>query len=259
MHHRLAKILAVKQNEVARLKRSMPFSRDNRRQSLRDFKAAISLPGKINLIAEIKFASPSAGRIREKADPTVIGRIYQDAGAAAISLLTDQLFFEGDLAQLPRLKKATALPILRKDFIIDAVQIWEAFFYGADAILLIARILSQPQLAEYIALCRELGLAPLTEVHSRDDLEKAVVSGAEIIGINNRDLDSFKVDMQTTFRLAPLVPAHCICVSESGIAGEKDIIALKTADIEAVLVGSTLMRSQNLVRRTEKFVSAGKK
>ena len=224
MHHRLAKILAEKKNEVARLKRSIPFSRDSQQPSLRDFKTAISLPKKINLIAEIKFASPSAGRICEKADPAVIGRIYQDAGAAAISLLTDQRFFDGDLAQLPRLKNATALPILRKDFIIDAIQIREAFFYGADAILLIARILSQPQLAEYIALCHELGMAPLTEVHSRGDLEKAVVSGAEIIGINNRDLDSFKIDMQTTFRLAPLVPALCVCVSESGIAGEEDII-----------------------------------
>jgi indole-3-glycerol phosphate synthase len=259
MHHRLAKILAEKKNEVARLKRAMPFSRNNQRQSLRNFKAAISLPEKINLIAEIKFASPSAGRIREKADPTVIGRIYQDAGAAAISLLTDQRFFDGDLAQLPCLKNATALPILRKDFIIDAIQIREGFFYGADAILLIARILSQSQLSEYIALCDELGMASLTEVHSRDDLEKAVVSGAEIIGINNRDLDSFRVDMQTTFQLAPLVPAHCVCVSESGITGEADIISLKTADIQAVLVGSTLMRSQNLAGRTEKFVSAGKK
>ena len=259
MHHRLAKILDEKKKEVARLKCSMPFSRDNQRQSLRDFKAAISSPEKIDLIAEVKFASPSAGRIREKADPSVIGRIYQDAGAAAISLLTDQRFFDGDLAQLPRLKNATALPILRKDFIIDAIQIREAFFYGADAILLIARILAQPQLAEFIALCGELGLAPLTEVHSRDDLEKAVVSGAEIIGINNRDLDSFKIDMQTTFRLAPLVPAHCVCVSESGITGEEDITALKTADIQAVLIGSTLMRSQDLAGRTKKFVSAGKK
>ena len=123
MHHRLAEILAEKQNEVARLKRAMPSSRDRERLPLRDFKAAISLPQKINLIAEIKFASPSAGLIREKADPVSIGRIYQDAGATAISLLTDQRYFQGDLAQLPRLKKAITLPILRKDFIIDAVQV----------------------------------------------------------------------------------------------------------------------------------------
>lgn len=258
MHHRLADILAEKQNEVARLKRAMPFNRDTERQPQRDFKAAISIPQKINLIAEIKFASPSAGLIREKADPTSIGRIYQDAGAAAISMLTDRRFFRGDLEQLPRLKKAISLPILRKDFIIDEVQIQEAFFYGADAILLIARILSQQQLTEYIALCQELGMTPLTEVHSREELEKALVSGAEIIGINNRDLDSFNVDINTTFELAPLIPRRCVRVSESGITREEDIIALKTTGIHAVLVGSSLMRSKDLALKTKEIVNAGK-
>jgi indole-3-glycerol phosphate synthase len=258
MHHRLAEILAEKQNEVARLKKSLPFNRDKERPPVRDFKAAISIPQKINLIAEIKFASPSAGLIRKKADPISIGHIYQDAGAAAISLLTDQRFFQGDLEQLPRLKKAISLPILRKDFIIDEVQVRETFFYGADAILLIARILSQQQLTEYIALSRELGMTPLTEVHGRDELEKAVASGADIIGINNRDLDSFDVIINTTFELAPLIPPHCICVSESGISKEEDIIALKTTGIHAVLVGSSLMRSKDLALKTKEIVNAGK-
>ena len=258
MHHRLVEILDEKKNEVARLKKSMPFNRDKKRQPLRDFKAAISVAQKISLIAEIKFASPSAGRIREKVDPISIGRIYQDAGAAAISLLTDKRFFQGDLEHLPRLKKATVLPILRKDFIIDEVQLREAQFYGADAVLLIARILSQQQLAEYLALCRELGLAPLTEVHDRDDLEKAVACDAEIIGINNRDLDSFKVDINTTFDLAPLIPQHCVCVSESGITEEKDIFALKTKRIHAVLVGSSLMSSKEPAKKTKEIVNAGK-
>ncbi len=258
MHHRLEEILAEKQNEVARLKKRMPFNRDKKRLPLRDFKAAISIPQKISLIAEIKFASPSAGLICQKTDPISIGRIYEDAGAAAISLLTDQRFFQGNLDHLPRLKKAISLPILRKDFIIDEVQVREAFFYGADAILLIARILSQQQLTEYIALCRELGITPLTEVHCRDDLEKAVVSGAEIIGINNRDLDSFKVDINTTFELAPLIPHHCVRVSESGITEEEDIYALKTTSIHAVLVGSSLMRSKDLALKTKEIVNAGK-
>lgn len=258
MHHRLKEILAEKQNEVARLKKFMPIGRDMERQPLRDFKTAISIPQKINLIAEIKFASPSAGLIRQKTDPISIGRIYEKAGAAAISLLTDQQFFRGDLEQLPRLKKAISLPILRKDFIINEVQVWEAFFYGADAILLIARILSQQQLAEYIALCRELGMAPLTEVHSREDLEKAVVSGAEIIGINNRDLDNFKVAVHTTFKLAPLLPRNCIGVSESGITEAEDVLALKTTGIQAVLVGSALMKSKNLALKTKEIVNAGK-
>ncbi|MDX1708213.1 MAG: indole-3-glycerol phosphate synthase TrpC [Desulfobacterales bacterium] len=258
MHQRLNEILAQKRDEVTRLKRSMPHNRDNERPPLRDFKSAISIPQQVNLIAEIKFASPSAGLIREKADPVAIGRIYEEAGAAAISLLTDQRFFKGDIAQLPRLKKAISLPILRKDFIIDAIQIREAFLYGADALLLIARILSQQQLAEYIMLCRKLGMAPLTEVHSKEDLEKAVASGAEIIGINNRDLDNFIVDMNTTFELAPLIPNHCVGVCESGVSGEEDIVALKTTSIHAVLVGSSLMQSEDPGLKTQKIVRAGK-
>ena len=257
MHHQLAKILAEKQHEVARLKRSMPSGWDKERQPIRDFKAAVSIPQKINLIAEIKFASPSAGLIREKVDPISIGRIYQDAGAAAISLITDQKFFQGDLEHLPRLKKAVSLPILRKDFIIDEVQVREAYIYGADAILLIARILSQQQMTDYIDLSRELGLTPLTEVHSRGDLEKALLSGADIIGINNRDLNSFKVNINTTFELAPLIPYHCVQVSESGIS-EEDVIALRKSSIHAVLVGSSLMRSRDLKLKTKEIVNAGK-
>ena len=244
---------------MARLKKSRPFNRDKERQPLRDFKAAISIPQKISLIAEIKFASPSAGRIREKADPIPIGRIYEDAGAAAISLVTDRPFFQGDLEHLPRLKKALSLPILRKDFIIDAVQVRQAYFYGADAILLIARILSQQQLAELIGACREMGMAPLTEVHDRDDLEKAVACDAEIIGINNRDLDSFNVDIDTTFKLAPLVPNNCILVSESGITAKGDIRALQTTGIQAVLVGSALMRSRDPAKKTKEIVIAGQR
>jgi len=257
MHHQLGKILAEKKREVAGLKRSMPINRDEKQQSLRDFRAAISIPKKISLIAEIKFASPSSGLIREKTDPVAIGRTYQNAGAAAISFLTDKRFFKGDLEYLPRLKTAISLPILRKDFIIDEVQIREAFFYGADAVLLIARILSQQQLTEYIDLCNELGLAPLTEVHSIDDLEKAVASGADIIGINNRNLDSFIVDIHTTIELAPLVPNNCVLVSESGITTKDDICTLQKTGIQAVLVGSALMRSKDPAKKTKEIVAAG--
>jgi indole-3-glycerol phosphate synthase len=257
MHHRLKEILAEKKKEVASLKRIAAFKEHNNLSPLRDFKAAISVPHRISLIAEIKFASPSAGLIREKTDPTIMGRVYEEAGAAAISLLTDKRFFQGDLNQLPRLKRAISLPILRKDFIIDEVQVQEAFSYGADAILLIARILSQPQLAEFISMCRELGMAPLTEIHDGDDLEKAIESGADIIGINNRDLDSFKVDIRTTSELAPLVPDDCILVSESGIEKAEDIVSLKNSGIQAVLVGSALMRSNDPAAKTAEFVNAG--
>ncbi len=257
MHQRLQEILAEKKEEVARLKTTMSFSAIGDALSARDFKAAIADPPKIHLIAEIKFASPSAGLIREKTDPTAIGRIYEKAGAAAISLLTDQKFFRGDLSQLPDLKRAIALPILRKDFIIDEVQVNEAKYYGADAILLIARILTRSQLKDLIIMCRELNMAPLTEIHDRKDLEKAVDCGADIIGINNRDLDSFKVDIKTTFELAPEVPQDCILVSESGITNKEDILSLKDSGVQAVLVGSALMQSKDLAEATTQFVNAG--
>ena len=259
MHHLLEQILQEKQKEVARLKNIMQVEGDSDLPPQRDFKAAISMPEKINLIAEIKFASPSAGLIRPKTDPVRIGRIYEEAGAAAVSLLTDKRFFQGDPAQLPRLKKAISLPILQKDFFIDEVQVRQAFFCGADAILLIARILSQQQLEELISMSRELGIAPLTEVHDKVDLEKALACGAEIIGINNRDLDSFKVDMGTTFELAPLVPKNRILVSESGIESRADILSLKATGIQAVLVGSALMRSNDPTSKVGEIVKAGTK
>ena len=257
MHHLLEQILQEKQNEVARLKKVMPAEGDHQLPPRRDFKAAISLPEKINLIAEIKFASPSAGLIRKQTDPVFIGRIYEEAGAAAVSLLTDKRFFRGDVAQLPRLKRAISLPILRKDFIVDEVQVQEAFSYGADAVLLIARILPQQQLKELISMCRELGMAPLTEVHDKEDLDKALSCGADPIGINNRDLDSFKVDIRTTLELAPLVPKNHILVSESGIGNGGDILSLKAAGIHAILVGSALMGNKDPAAKTAEIVKAG--
>jgi indole-3-glycerol phosphate synthase len=257
IHQRLAEILTEKKNEVARLKKSMPAEIDGHIPPIRDFKAAVSAPQQINLIAEIKFASPSAGLIRPKTDPVLIGRMYEAAGAAAISLLTDKRFFQGDLDHLPHLKRAIALPILRKDFIIDEVQVREASIHGADAILLIARILSQAHLAELISACRELGMDPLTEVHDRDDLEKAIESKAEIIGINNRDLDTFTVDIKTTFELAPLVPDDRVVISESGLAKKADILSMKDTRVQAVLVGSALMKNNDLAGKTTELVKAG--
>ena len=223
----------------------------------RDFKAAISKPDNIRLIAEIKFASPSAGVIRDRMDPCAIGRAYEDAGAAAISLLTDNRFFGGSLEELPRLKRAVSLPILRKDFIIDAIQVRESLLHGADAILLIARILSRERLKDLLALSKELTLTPLTEVHDLYDLEKAVDCGAEIIGINNRNLDTFEVNLRTTLDLAPRVPENCIIVSESGISHPEDIRRLKKSGIRAVLVGTSIMKSMDMGRKIKELVEAG--
>jgi indole-3-glycerol phosphate synthase len=257
MHQKLIEIIEEKKKEVTKLKRDGIIPPDGEIPGLRDFKAAISKPGRINLIAEIKFASPSAGSIREKKDPSAIGRIYEAAGASAISLLTDRKFFQGDIAYLPLLKRAISLPILRKDFIIDEIQLEEATLYGADAALLIARILTTEQLKDLIAACRALGPVPLTEIHDMDDLDKAIECGADIIGINNRDLDTFEIDIHNTFKLAPLTPESCIIVGESGIEDEEDIRALKGTGVNAVLVGSALMKSNDIGQKTTSIVKAG--
>ena len=259
MHSRLREILIEKRKEVDRLKKKgISTPGEDGLPPARDFMGAISVPHEIGLIAEIKFASPSAGTIRKKTDPLTIGRMYEEAGAAAISLLTDKKFFQGELENLPLLKRAISLPILRKDFIIDEIQVRESSLWGADAILLIARILSGQQLKRLLDISHELGLSALTEVHDKDDLQKAIECGAEIIGINNRDLDTFKVDIRTTIELATLVPERHILVSESGISKGEDIQSLKATGIQAILVGSALMRSDDIAGKTRELVDAGK-
>jgi indole-3-glycerol phosphate synthase len=258
MHRRMNEILGHKRREVENLrKKGLCISGENDLSPIRDFKTAISLPGRISLIAEIKFASPSAGVICEKMDPCAIGKIYEDAGAVAVSLLTDSRFFGGNLDDLRRLKKAVSLPILRKDFIIDEIQVRESFLYGADAVLLIARILLREQLKALIVLSKELRLAPLIEIHDRHDLEKAVDCGAEIIGINNRNLETFEVCLQTTLDLVPLVPKKCVIVSESGIFDKEHIQSLGKSGIQAVLVGTSIMESHDIASKTRELVDAG--
>ncbi|MFH1350412.1 MAG: indole-3-glycerol phosphate synthase TrpC [Pseudomonadota bacterium] len=258
MHSILSGILVEKHGEVARLNTSgIPSCEEMEIPSIRDFKGAISIPKRVNLIAEIKFASPSAGAIIEDGDPISIGQSYEKAGAAAISLITDRKYFRGDINHLPQLKKATSLPILRKDFIIHEIQVRQSYLWGADAILLIARILPKAQLKNLLDTCKELGMAALTEVHDRDDLKKAVECGAHIIGINNRNLDTFEVDLGTTFELASLIPNGHVIVSESGIMNKSDIWFLKQWNVHAVLVGTSIMKSRNMLDKTREFVLAG--
>lgn len=260
MNSPLAEILTEKREEVHRLKkRGLPWDRVRDPYPTRDFMGAISVPDRINLIAEIKFASPSAGIIRKEGDPIIIGQTYEEAGAAAISLLTDKRFFNGGLEYLPRLKKAVSLPVLRKDFIVDEIQVRESFMYGADAVLLIVRLLSQRQLKSLINLCKGLGMATLVEVHDRNDLKKALESDAKIIGINNRNLETFEVDLRTTMALAPLVPNRHISVSESGVSNGNDIQSLRRSGINAVLVGSSIMKSEDVLGKARKLVLAGKR
>ncbi len=258
MHAKLAEILKEKEAEIASLKSIGPSALEvDPSADRRDFKKVISGSCGIDLIAEIKFGSPSAGTIRHGSDPFRIGTAYEANGAAAISLLTDKKFFKGDLKHLPELKERIRLPILRKDFILHDIQVRESASFGADAILLIARILSFEQLKDLLGVSRNYGIAVLTEVHDREDLEKALTCDADIIGINNRDLDTFKIDLNTTFQLAPLVPEDRLLVCESGIGSDQDIALLKGLNIDAVLVGTALMSAEDPGKEAGKLVAAG--
>jgi indole-3-glycerol phosphate synthase len=255
----LSKILEEKRREVARLKNKRVVRIERGETPVLDFGDALSNGNGIRLIAEIKFASPSAGPIRTPSDPAEIGRTYSDAGAAAISLLTDRPFFGGSIESLPRLKTETDLPVLRKDFLIDPIQLEESYAYGADAALLICRILSKPQLGEMIDACDAMGLSALVEIHDQPDLQKALDGGARIIGINNRNLNTLEVDLRNTQFLAPLIPSGVTVVSESGIEEPKDIAFVGRFGVRAVLVGSSLMRSRDIFMKTKALVEAGAK
>ncbi len=258
MNSALHKIISEKHKEVERLK-SLGASgwSEHRALPVRDFTSAISSAG-ISLIGEIKFASPSSGIISRSKDPVSMGRIYEKAGAAAVSLLTDKPFFKGDLNNLPVLKRKISLPVLRKDFIIHEIQIRESYLWGADAVLLIVRILPDPLLKSLLASCKDLGMAALTEVHNREDLQRAIDAGAGLIGINNRDLDTFEINLDTTKGLAPMVPRDCTVVSESGIKDGNDIKALTKYGVRAVLVGTSLMKCNNIMEKARELVEAGK-
>ena len=259
MHAKLIEILEEKKKEVKRLKKGrLSLPEDHFSDNVRDFKKALTSNAGIDLIAEIKFGSPSAGIIREASDPLVIGRAYEKAGAAAISLLTDRKFFKGDLKNLGPLKQAVSLPILRKDFIIDEIQITESARFGTDAVLLIARILSVEQLKTLLHASREWGISALTEIHDKGDLKKALDCHAHIIGINNRDLDTFEINLNATLELAPLIPPNKVVISESGIHSGKEMQAFKGLNIQAVLVGSALMGADDPGRKAAALLKANR-
>jgi len=220
----------------------------------RDFLSAISKHEKMNLIAEIKKASPSAGVIREDFSVEKIAEAYKMTEVDAISVLTDKKFFQGEIKYLNTAKNVANVPILRKDFIVDEYQIYESRAYKADAILLIVRILERSQLADYLAMTKELGMAALVEVHSEKELEQALYCNAEIIGINNRDLDTLEVDIETSLRIRGEVPENKVVVSESGIKTRNNVEKLYKYGIHAILVGEILMRSNNIKSEIQKLI-----
>jgi indole-3-glycerol phosphate synthase len=253
----LDQIVAVKHEEVARLKKAAPLAQLQKAVGdfppARDFRGAISRRS-CAIIAEVKRSSPSKGRIRVDFDPVQIASIYQEHGAQAVSVLTDAQFFEGNGAYLTTIKKSISLPLLRKDFIIDPYQIYETRILGADALLLIVAILEQRQLQEYCELAEQLGLAALVEVHTKQELAKALAAGAEIIGINNRDLMTFSTDLKKTIELAPMIPKGKIVVAESGIETRKDIELLMGAGVHCFLIGETLMRAKDIGKKLREFL-----
>jgi indole-3-glycerol phosphate synthase len=264
----LEKIVDVKKREVEARKRQVPIE-DLQARSLsvdrpRNFYAAITKQPlrKVNLIAEIKKASPSAGLIRQDFDPATLAKLYTHAGADALSVLTDETFFQGRLEFLQQVKKVTPLPILRKDFIIDEYQIYESRAYGADAILLIMEILTPEQLFDMLLLAGTLKLTSLIEVHSEESIlavRNAVGLPQErfsLLGINNRDLHTQTVDIENTIKLAGMLneSEREVLVSESGIKTADDIDRLAAADVKAVLVGETFMRSDNIEAKVEELL-----
>ncbi|MBI5418289.1 indole-3-glycerol phosphate synthase TrpC [Candidatus Poribacteria bacterium] len=249
----LDQIVKQKKNDIELKKNQNPLSelKKNIKETINiaKFKSAISVPNKINLIAEIKNASPSRGVLRTPFYPKEIANIYSACKVSAISVLTEMHYFKGNLEYLKEIQAITNIPLLMKDFIVDEYQIYEANIYGASAVLLIAAILDLNKLTHFLNLTNELGLDALVEVHDKEDMNKALSANAEIIGINNRNLKTFKVDLAASFELRKKILKNKIVVSESGIKNKDDIIRLKNAGFNAVLIGETFMQSPDIAAK----------
>jgi indole-3-glycerol phosphate synthase len=254
----LNEIVAYKKEELAETKRTALFSdvkaKARDAQPVHGFAKALLGNGDIRLIAEVKKASPSKGVIREDFDPVKIAGIYEEAGASCLSVLTEKKFFQGSLAYLGQIRKAVALPLLRKDFIIDEYQIFESRAAGADAILLISACLERQQIQDYLGIAKQLGLDVLVESHTYKELDKALLAGALLVGINNRDLTTFQVSLQTTLDLLNDIPDDRIVVSESGIATREDVVQLQQAGVDAILVGESLMREKDIGKKVKELL-----
>ena len=212
------------------------------------FQRQISRPDSLNLVAEIKKASPSRGLIRHDFNALTIADIYTANGAAALSVVTEEKYFLGKLGYLRDIAACSPVPVLCKDFIIDVVQIYEAFYYGASAILLITAILSDAQIREFLATARQLDIDCLLEIHNEQELRRALALEAPIIGINNRDLDTFEVDLSVSERLIPLIPKDRVIVVESGIRDHDDIVRFQQLGAQAVLIGEVFMRAKDIAQ-----------
>lgn len=260
--HILDRIVSKKRTEVAMAKEVVPLAvlehKAKERDKIRPFFKSLFQPGPfgVNIIAEVKRASPSKGVIRDNLDPGKYACHYEMAGAAAMSVLTDEGFFQGSVIDLSLARAAVKLPVLRKDFIVSSYQIYESVAIGADAVLLIVRILSAQQLKDYLDLSRELNVSALVEIHSEKEFETASEAGARLIGINNRDLDIFKTDINTSIRLAERLTTDQIGVAESGINSREDILRIRDSGIFNFLIGESLIRSNDTITFLKKLLGA---
>lgn len=254
----LDKILATKRDEVRRRSENQTAMQLERRLSQvpepRDFFTPVATGGNIQLIAEIKKASPSAGIIRRDFSPVEIARAYAAGGATCLSVLTDERYFMGSLDDLQQVRDAVDLPLLRKDFVIDRYQLLEARVAGADAVLLIAECLDDCRLRALHNQTLELGMTPLVEIHDAENLPRVLEAGARLIGINNRNLRSFETRLEHTLELLPSIPTACTVVSESGIRTHADLQRLQQAGVQAVLVGEHLMSQADIERATRQLL-----
>ncbi len=257
----LEKILAAKRREVEAAKARLPLGELQAQLAdappVRPFLEPLLHPDRVGLIAEVKRASPSAGVIRPDFDPVEIALAYQQGGADCLSVLTDREFFQGDIEYLRAIRRRSRLPVLRKDFLIDPYQLYEARAAGADAVLLIAECLAPEELARLYRLSLELGMTPLVEIYQAENLRRVIELGVRLIGINNRNLHTFQTDLQHTLELLPQVPADRVVVSESGIRTAEDLQRLFAAGVKAVLVGEHLMRQADVAQAVQRLL-AGK-
>jgi indole-3-glycerol phosphate synthase len=254
-------IVAKKRSEIEEAKSIRPARELERRAAsspaVCDFRAALETPAAVQIIAEVKKASPSAGVLRPDFDAVAIAQAYQAHGAACVSVLTDEHFFQGSLSDLESVRTAIRLPVLRKDFIIDAYQLLEARAAGADAVLLIAEILEGPMLPRLFQEAGELGMQALVELYDPGNLTRVLDSGARLIGVNNRDLRNFTTQLEHTLEVLARVPRDCCLVSESGIRTRADILRLGQAGVRAVLIGETLMRAPDMGAKLDELRGAG--
>src|ERR1700688_17800 len=240
----LDRIIEARRAAIAHRKKSVPETvlrfGVKQAQPVRDFAAALGRDA-LNVIAELKKASPSRGLIRADFDPVALAKTFEAAGAAALSVLTEEEFFQGDLKYMRDARAAVGVPVLRKDFIIDSWQVWEARATNADSFLLIVAGLSDSLLAELLLLGRELGMEALVEVHTREELTRALSAGARIIGVNNRDLRTLEVRIETSMELIAAIPDECVAVCESGLRTHEDLVRFREAGFDAFLIGEHLM------------------